>query len=140
MLLGADPTREMLSSSHWLAAVVLYLKPSWACQLQEIRGAQDLLAAVSALHAQGLYHLALSPQSVWLRRDGNLVRKLSIYVEALAVGQSVRSMHTRTSTALSYFSTCSRTLKNSTAPFRKLVIVPQGMGRMRLKPHGREPD
>ncbi|CAE7871055.1 SVOP [Symbiodinium sp. KB8] len=32
--------------------------------------AQDLLAAVSALHAQGLHHLALSPESVWLRRDG----------------------------------------------------------------------
>ena len=33
-------------------------------------GAQDLLAAISALHAQGLHHLALSPESVWLRRDG----------------------------------------------------------------------
>ncbi|CAE7239067.1 unnamed protein product [Symbiodinium natans] len=32
--------------------------------------AQDLLAAISALHAQGLHHLALSPESVWLRRDG----------------------------------------------------------------------
>ncbi|CAK8985157.1 cGMP-dependent protein kinase [Durusdinium trenchii] len=32
--------------------------------------AEDLLRAITALHQQGIYHLALSPESVRLRRDG----------------------------------------------------------------------
>ncbi|CAJ1427598.1 unnamed protein product [Effrenium voratum] len=40
--------------------------------------AQDLMAALTALHSSGVYHLALSPESVRLRRDGMGTMRLKL--------------------------------------------------------------